>query len=312
MKIIGHKKILDYFENIEKKGTLSHAYLFVGPPLIGKRTTAQFLAAKLLETPFEKVKIHPDFLFVKREKNEKTEKTKKNIDVEQIRKLRSFFSLGSYSKKHKIAIIDNAEHMNANASNALLKTLEEPGKNNILFLITTDPKNLPSTIVSRTQVLYFLPAEKTEIEKMIENYDMPEKQKQEIIEYSGGVVGKCHEFCNDEEYIKWYKTEVDNFISLFFCPFFDKINKIEHIFGDKTDHIATRSKIIEVLQIWLTVLSLFSREHVGITNSVVSCPKGVSSSALLEIEKRIYFAMDEIGRNVHPKLIIEHILLIIP
>ena len=133
MQIIGHNNILDYFENIEKNGTISHAYLFVGPPLVGKKTTAQFLAATLLETSYEKINIHPDFLFVQREKNEKTEKMKKNIDVEQIRKLRSFFSLGSYFKKHKIAIIDNAEHMNANASNALLKTLEEPGKNNILF-----------------------------------------------------------------------------------------------------------------------------------------------------------------------------------
>ncbi|MEJ0021289.1 MAG: AAA family ATPase [Candidatus Doudnabacteria bacterium] len=142
-QIAGHKRQIEFLENAVKKGRLAHAYTFAGPDSVGKKTIALKLAYALLEGERE---FHPDLLEINGEAG---------IKIEQIRELVYKLSLKPYQAKYKIAVIDQAENLNTEAANALLKTLEEAKHNTIIILVTANPNRLPKTIISRTQKINF-------------------------------------------------------------------------------------------------------------------------------------------------------------
>jgi DNA polymerase-3 subunit delta' len=138
----GNEYILDFFRRVAKAGKLAHGYLFWGPPAVGKKDTAFWLADFLKTNPF-------DVFYIT------SEEGKRDITIDQIRKARRHLSLSPYNSPYKFAIVDRAETMNLEAANALLKTLEEPQGNTILILITSKPDFLPKTIISRLQDVRF-------------------------------------------------------------------------------------------------------------------------------------------------------------
>jgi DNA polymerase-3 subunit delta' len=161
--VIGHRRILDFLKKSVENNRLAHAYLFVGPANLGKRTVALEFIRMLNGDEIDK-NIHPDILIVEPEISEKKGVKKElEIKIEEIRKVQHRLSLSSYNNKHKIALIDQAEKMTGEASNCLLKTLEEPSAKSILILISSSPQLLLETIVSRCQAIKFLPAAEKEI-----------------------------------------------------------------------------------------------------------------------------------------------------
>ena len=113
------------------------------PDGIGKKTFAiEF--SELVGCKF------PDLKIVYEKKVNKTE-----IDISQIREVQNFLSYKSYNGGFKIVIVDGAQLMNTEAQNCLLKTLEEPKGDTILFLVTSKPDVLLPTIFSRCQTMKF-------------------------------------------------------------------------------------------------------------------------------------------------------------
>lgn len=92
---------------------------------------------------------HPDLLIIE------PEEEGKQLKVDQIRELIEYVTLKSFSGNYKIAIIKQADAMNRATANALLKTLEEPPSQSMLFLLSHRPSNLPITIRSRCQKVEF-------------------------------------------------------------------------------------------------------------------------------------------------------------
>ena len=147
---------------------LAHALLLTGTKGTGKRQFALDFAHWLIcEHPQEdkacgtcrscqliKADSHPDFITVMPEDEGKA------IKVDQIRALIDTLSLTSHAQGARVVIISPADALNTNASNSLLKTLEEPPENTFLILISDMPSKLMATIRSRTQIVRFdLPAE---------------------------------------------------------------------------------------------------------------------------------------------------------
>ena len=302
--IIGHDKIQDFFAKVIDNGGLSHAYCFVGLEMLGKKTLAENLAAKLLEK--ETPQVSPDFTAVDQLFDEKTEKTKKNITVAQIRDLREFLARSSYSGGYKVAIINGAEKMNSEASNALLKTLEEPTKKTILFLITTDEKRLPETIRSRCQMIYFYPVEKSLIEEKLKSLNI--ENVEEMARLSIGLPGRAINWAEDNEKYEWYKNEVLRFEALFDKNFHEKIEKVEDLFGDKTDHIAARKNLNTVLQVWEVLV----RDSFLKDKAVHKIKANLQRVPTTDLYNSIREARQMLLQNIHPRLLIENILLQIP
>jgi DNA polymerase-3 subunit delta' len=96
---------------------------------------------------------HPDCFTVAPEEGSQV------IRVDQVRELREKLALSSHRAGFKVALVVPAEAMNINASNSLLKTLEEPSDNTVLVLVSTQPARLPATIRSRCQLLRIPAAE---------------------------------------------------------------------------------------------------------------------------------------------------------
>ena len=97
---------------------------------------------------------HPNIKYLKKEFDEKNNKLKNHITVEQIRTLSDFIHQSSFDKLPKFIIIDSADDLNHNASNALLKILEEPKNNTFFILISHQISSLLATLRSRCVKMY--------------------------------------------------------------------------------------------------------------------------------------------------------------
>lgn len=158
--VVGQDHAVAALRRAAAAGRLPHAYLFDGPPSVGKRSTAVALAAALgcTEEPGEgcgdcetcrriAAGIHPD---VRTVEPETTQITKPQVD-----EVVALAQSRPHEAAARVMILRGADLMNDSAANCLLKTLEEPAPGNHIVLITTGAARLPSTIRSRTQRLRF-------------------------------------------------------------------------------------------------------------------------------------------------------------
>jgi DNA polymerase-3 subunit delta' len=139
----------------KSQGRLPHAVMLLGASGSGKRCVAAWMAETFLDLdtaathsqfPLDRPE-HADLRWVSPPQDKHT------IGIDQIRTLVADLSLTSYAGSGKVAIIDPANAMTANAANGLLKTLEEPSGNTLLILIADRTGKLPATIFSRCQKL---------------------------------------------------------------------------------------------------------------------------------------------------------------
>ena len=139
----------------KSQGRLPHAVILLGAPGSGKRCAAAWMAATFLD--LATAQTHAQFPLSKPEHADlrwiSPPEDKHTIGIEQIRTLVADLSLTSYEGNGKVAIIDPANAMTANAANSLLKTLEEPSGNTLLILVADRTGKLPATIFSRCQKL---------------------------------------------------------------------------------------------------------------------------------------------------------------
>jgi len=299
-QIIGHNEVISFFDKVISAGNLGHAYCFVGPAMVGKKRVAIEISADLLGVDFDKLSRQPDFLIIEQEKNTKTGKTKKNIDIDQIRNLKNFVRCKPFVAKYKSVIIDGAEKMNLASYNGLLKTLEEPSQHTVIFLITHDETALPETILSRCQMIYFYPVFFTEIIKFVGSEYI------ELVNKSLGLPGLVKKWIDEPDAYNAYNMEVQRFLSLIGKPFYKKMSIVDELFGDKVDHIATRSNLLDVLAIWQEQLRFFIPFGSNVKRNEIPF------SDVLKVYDSIFEARIKLNQNIHPRLLVDNILLSIP
>jgi DNA polymerase-3 subunit delta' len=162
--IIGHERQVENLRRALEADRLPHAYVFLGPEGIGKKTVAYALSMSLFcaERKFDSCGLcpnckriregnHPDVRLV-----EPLEE-KKEISIKQIRQLERELAFRSFYGRRKIAIIDPADLLNYHSQNSLLKTLEEPPGEALLILIARQIRGLLPTVLSRCLRLWFSP-----------------------------------------------------------------------------------------------------------------------------------------------------------
>ena len=179
MAIVGHKR-----EREELSGLLSRDGLslsFSGKEGTGKKLVAlSFLRNLLNVSEKEDIRKHPDLFLI--------EKEDEMIKADDIRALINFSSIKSYLGGKKAVLIDNAENMNKNAQNALLKILEEPPKGEFIILITKDFEELLPTIRSRVTNIRFRDLNDGEMREIFPNIT------EEILAVADGSAKKADAF----------------------------------------------------------------------------------------------------------------------
>ena len=188
-EIVGQEHVTKTLANAIQSNRVAHAYIFSGVRGVGKTTTARILAKALncVKGPTAEPDNTCDSC---REISAGTSLDVLEIDaasnrgIDQIRELREMVRYAPASSRYKIVILDEAHQLTDEASNALLKTLEEPPERVVFILATTRAEDLVETIKSRAQLFQFRSLAFKEIAGEIERI-----AKAENLKIDSGAVG---------------------------------------------------------------------------------------------------------------------------
>ena len=206
-RVKGHESVVQAFQRVVQRDRLAHAYLFAGPSGVGKRLFAlEFAQALLCEnSPPDKLEAcdrcpacalvqagnHPD-LFIAGRLEESLE-----LKIETVREFRENFALKPARGRGRVAILDDADFMNEESANCLLKTLEEPPPRSVLILIGTSPDRQLPTIVSRCQMVNFSPLRPNVVTEVLRANNVQDPAiLAQLVRLAGGSPGQALELAD--------------------------------------------------------------------------------------------------------------------
>jgi DNA polymerase-3 subunit delta' len=229
---LGHQRQRKWFSNAIANNKLASTFLLVGPNGVGKRTFAKLVAKSLLCTQTNPKELsfcntcetcvqiesqtHPDFLYLQREKDKSVIALDQLIGTKEARMREGFcyeLRIRPYSGRRKIGIIDDADTLEEETSNCLLKTLEEPPPGAVIFLLGTSEKRQISTIRSRSQIVRFSPLATADIEELIlrNNYVEDPGIARQLAKRSGGSIQYAQEL-NDPSLME-FRNQIQSFLT---------------------------------------------------------------------------------------------------
>lgn len=206
--IVGHERIIAYFKNAITMDKVSHAYILNGPDKSGKMMLAEAFAAALQcekgeENPCgicrscrqAEGRNQPDIQYVTHEKPN-------TISVDEIRRqVNDDIVLKPYSSRRKVYLVDEAEKMNVQAQNALLKTIEEPPSYAVILLLTNNADGFLPTILSRCVRLDLKAVADEKIRSyLMQQKQVPSYQADICVAFAQGNVGKAIQLSASENF----------------------------------------------------------------------------------------------------------------
>lgn len=313
--MIGHELILQFLMTAQAENQLAQVYCFAGPDQVGKRTLAKELGAKLLKIDQNKLDNHPDYTYIERLVDTKSGKLKKEVSVAQARELRGKLDRRSWLGGYHIVIINEAELLNEESSNALLKTLEEPAHKTLIFLITNNDAALLPTIRSRSQVIYFSLVPDSVLVSGLLAKGFAFELIETVVPLALGRPGLALHLLEDETFRAHYYEELNRFRLLLGQPFYAKVAAIEVLFKDKEEGgERQRERLFVMLDLWLVAWRILLLNKLDLAK-----PQGAFSQAMLGVDfsievivanlQKVIEAKAQLRYNVNQRLLIEQCLL---
>lgn len=232
-ELIGHQSQLKRMRTAVAHGRLATTFLFIGTEGIGKRTFARLVAKSLLcrHSPFNTLtpcgrcedcaqvdaSTHPDLIEICKP-DDKSEIPVKSFIGDPEHRMREGLcydiSLRPYGGRKKVAIIDDADNINEEGANALLKTLEEPPPDCLIILVGTSLQRQLPTIRSRCQSLLFQPLTVSQLTELIMRRQLAScrEEAEEIARISGGSISEAARNSHGElrEFRVWLFQQLDS------------------------------------------------------------------------------------------------------
>ncbi len=321
-EIIGHNQIREHLQNAIAMEKVSHAYILNGEKSAGKMLLAEAFAMALqcegggtnpcgVCRSCRQAADHnqPDIIYVTHEKPNV-------ISVDDIRhQLNNDMVIKPYSSKYKIYIVDEAEKMNVQAQNALLKTIEEPPAYGIILLLTTNADAFLPTILSRCITLN-LKSVKEELikEHLMKKYQIPDYQAEVCAAFSQGNVGKAIGLASSDSFGELKGSALSLVKKLEDIDVYDLGQQIKNISEFKNQI----EEYFDLLTLWFRdVLYLKATEDVNnliFRDEIYDIKKQAAKRSYLGIEnilQAIDLAKKRLNANVNFDLVIELLLLTI-
>ncbi|WP_299287076.1 DNA polymerase III subunit delta' [Thermoflexus sp.] len=250
--VVGHRSVIRLLERQRAEGRIAHAYLFTGPPHVGRRTLAWAWGMALLcaesDPPCGSCRAcrrmeaghHPDALYVAPEGN--------SLKIDQIREVQRQLALTPVEGPYRVVLFDEAEKMTTEAANALLKTLEEPPSYAVLMLIAPSPESLLPTVVSRCQILSLDPVPIPEVRQALQaRWGVPAERADRLARRSGGRLGWAVQAAHDPEVEARYEERIRRIHELLSQGRWERFRFAEALAGEEEE---TRQAFLEAAMAW--------------------------------------------------------------
>jgi DNA polymerase-3 subunit delta' len=306
------------------RDSVRHAYLFSGPPGIGRRTLALRLA-QALNCPqplapaqpcgtcktcqqIERMQ-YPDLAVIQAEREGGT------LKVEQIRAIRQSLVLKPYQGSYRVALFLRFQEANANAANALLKTLEEAPAYVVLVLTADTPEQLLSTIVSRCEVLRLRPLPVETVEGYLQEHGADPSDAHLLAHISGGRPGYALRLMQDKEALDFRTQRLEEMQGLLQSNRRRRFTYAEKLTDRKNE---ARERLRETMLLWLSfwrdVLLRCSGAQTPLANidrlaGIEVLAGRLSLAEAYRLVSAAEEAIDQLERNVNPRLLVEVLLL---
>lgn len=320
--IVGHEQMIGHLQNAITMDKVSHAYIINGPEKSGKMMLAEAFAAALQceaggREPCMECRScsqaanrnQPDIVYVKHEKPN-------TVSVDDIRsQVNNDITIKPYSSRHKVYIIDEAEKMNVQAQNALLKTIEEPPSYAVLILLTTNADRFLPTILSRCVILNIKAVPDETIKKyLMKHCQVPDYQADVCVAFAQGNVGKAIQLASSEEFNELKASAIQLIRRLKDIDLYEMTEAVRQI----SDYKLEINDYFDLMMIWYRDVLLFKATNdvnsLIFKDEVYDIKRQAELSSYSGIEtilEALQKAQLRLNANVNFDLVIELLLLTI-
>jgi DNA polymerase-3 subunit delta' len=327
--LLGHEWAVDMLRRHVARDEVRHAYLFCGPPGLGRRTLALRLA-QAVNCPqpiaegipcgtcrdckqIESMR-HPDMTVIQAIDDEGVSKEGGTLKVEYIRDARRALSLKPFQSKYRIALFLRFQEANDSAANALLKTLEEAPAHAILLLTADNPEQLLPTIVSRCEILRLRPLPLGAVEADLIERGVDAERARLISHISGGRPGYARRLIEDSALLEKREERLNDLQTLLPATRVQKFAYAEKISKDKD---AMRQTVLIWLSYWRDVMLRVAQADTPLTNVDLNMEIEFLAGRLdLPVARRVVSslesALEKMDRNVNSRLLMEVLLMDMP
>lgn len=323
--IHGHDGAVNLLQTHAAGEKLRHAYLFIGPEGVGRRTLALRFAqalncqgehapggfcGKCRDCRQIAAMQYPDLSFLLPEEGHR------DILIDQVRALQHTLSLSPYSAKYRIALLPNFQSATEQAQNALLKTLEEPSDNVVLLLTADALESLLPTVVSRCEVVRLRPASIESAEAYLQTVKGLTAEKAELMAHlCSGRIGAALHFIEEPELFAQRKESLEMLLELLPAKLYERFALAEKL---SKPHDTFRERVSAILPYWVLfwrdVFICAAGADLPLANLDLDYPihqvaNGLSlkeSRALLDMHDQ---ALQHLDANVNVRLLLENLML---
>ena len=321
--LTGHEWAVDMLKKHVTNGTTRHAYLFSGPPGLGRRTLAlRFAQALNCQTPIAtgipcetcrdckqiQAMQHADLSVVQADSEGGT------LKVDQIREVRKTLTYKPYQSKYRVALFLRFHEANDNAANALLKTLEEAPSYAVLILTADNPEQLLPTILSRCEVLRLRPLKIEEVKRDLEDRGVETGRAKLIAHISGGRPGYARRLVEDNQLLEKREERLNDLLAMLPASRVEKFKYAEQLSKDKD---GMRQTILFWLTYWRDVMLRTAEAASPLVNvdrnlEIEDIAARMDLSSARRVVNGLEEALERMDRNVNSRMLAEVLLLDLP